>query len=95
MIETKLAVCACMCVYVHTLLVMIYLPDCAPDCMNGGSCITESDGNTTCQCITGFSGDQCETGEMKVAGTFFAQLVRQCETGETKVTGTLFAQLVR
>ena len=34
---------------------------CSP-CTNGGTCIDEID-YFTCECMSGFTGDQCETSE--------------------------------
>ena len=37
--------------------------ECDPNpCLNGGTCV-DSIGSYTCQCVSGFGGDDCDIGE--------------------------------
>ena len=33
-------------------------------CLNGGSCTSTFTGEYTCNCITGFKGENCQIGEL-------------------------------
>ena len=47
--------------FIEYLFFFLDIDECASfPCTNGGTCIDEID-NFTCQCMSGFTGDQCET----------------------------------
>ena len=47
---------------INTLLLYIYIDECSSDpCMNGGSC-TDGINSYNCDCVSGYSGEDCEIG---------------------------------
>ena len=47
-------------------LIFIDTNECASNpCLNEGNCTTEHVGNYTCNCRTGYEGENCERGEIK------------------------------
>ena len=47
------------------MTVFVDIDDCSPDpCENGASCV-DGVNTVTCQCVAGWTGDTCETGNKK------------------------------
>ena len=47
----------------NIFVLVLDINECASSpCTNGGACIDEID-RFTCECMSGFTGDQCETSE--------------------------------
>lgn len=70
------------------ILLSLFAAFCTPDrCQNGGLCM---EGTDTCQCVPGYSGENCETGTWMWKGCLLTHLELGCLKFESNSNTDIF-----